>query len=108
MDQLGKIRQNHRKARLKLVKLPSLKVIRLKRAKIELCKDAKIYRRLRPTTQPPEKFRHFEELYVSFKGAFSSRVDEFFLPCPCQKLKKQKNKKKKTWKGLLISLIYKG
>ena len=80
-------------------------MIRLKRAKIELCKDAKIYRRLPPTTQPPEKFRYFEELYVGFKGAFSSRVDEFFLPCPCQKLKNNNNKKKNVERSIDLSHI---
>ena len=69
LDQSGKIRQNHRKARLKLVKLPSLKVIRLKRAKTWLCKVAKAYKRLRPIIQTSVKFRDFEELCVRYLKA---------------------------------------
>ena len=46
MNKLGKIRQHHYKSALKLVNLPNLKGIRLKRAKMWLRKVAKIYRRL--------------------------------------------------------------
>ena len=78
LDQSGKIRQNHRKARLKLVKLPSLKVIRLKRAKIWLCKVAKVYKRLPATIQTSVKFRDFEQLYVCYlKAPFPAELTNF-------------------------------
>ena len=78
MDQLRKIRQNHRKARLKLVKLPSLKVIRLKRAKLWLCKVAKVYKRLSPTIQTSVKFGDFEELHVRYlKALFPAGLTNF-------------------------------
>ena len=105
------------KSALKLLNLLSLKVIHPKRAKIQLCKDAKIYRRFYsgegwrgggelapPTIQTIAKFRAFEEQcirYIStnyfltwqvylFKRLLCCGVDGFFLTRLCQKLKKTK------------------
>ena len=110
------------KSALKLLNLLSLKVIHPKRAKIQLCKDAKTYRRLYsgegwraggggenwrpPTIQTIVKFRAFEGQYIRyistnyfltwqvylFKRFLCCGVDGFFLTRLCQKLKKTKKK----------------
>ena len=91
MHRLGKIHQNHWKSTL--VNLPSLKATRLKWAKIQLCKVAKIYRCPLPYMYKMSvKLCDFEELYLhqfstmhlqiwqcyQFKGTLSGvKVDRF-------------------------------
>ena len=112
------------KSALKLVKLPSLKVICLKLTKIWLLKVAKFYRRLNggvsqtcphPSPHPimhihvqtSVNFRTFADLHFRslrtfhfqiLQGALPSAVDGFSLTTPYQKLKK-------PWRGFFsISL----
>ena len=110
------------KSALKLVKLPSLKVICWKLTKIWLLKVAKFYRRLNggvsqtcphPSPHPimhihvqtSVNFRTFADLHFRslrtfhfqiLQGALPSAVDGFSLTTPCQKLKK-------PWRGFFQS-----